>query len=158
MNRYFYNQFESSENTDLALNYDNFNKIRSSSVLRKAKFNLSSLQRYSNDNWTELISLQQYYQNINIGDHVTGYIQSLGHNPFIIHLYSEDQIRILKSFKQTSIILHLDSTGSIIRKIEPSQKKVFYYALTVRHPTYTTSPVPLAEIISLDQAWGNSHM
>ena len=34
------------------------------------------------------------------------------------------------------------------RKIEPSQKKVFYYALTVRHPVYCTSPIPLAGMIS----------
>ena len=42
----------------------------------------------------------------------------------------------------------MDATGSIVRKIEPSLKKIFYYALTVRHPTYSTSPVPIAEMIS----------
>ena len=51
VSKYFYDQFESSENTNLALNFGNLNNIRSSSVLRRAKFDLSSLQRYSNDNW-----------------------------------------------------------------------------------------------------------
>ena len=151
ISKYFYNQFELSKNTQFALNSGNFNKIKSASVLRKAKFDLSSLQRYSNDNWSDLINLQQHYQETLVGCHVRGYIQSLGHNPFIIHLYTEEQINILKSFKKTSIILHLDATGSIVRRIEPSQKKVFYYALTVQHPTYTTSPVPLAEMISSAQ-------
>ena len=148
VNAYFYDQFDSVENTNLALNYGNLNKVRSSAVLRKAKFDLSSLQRYSNDNWTELISLQQYYRNSVISLHVSGYIQSLSHNPFIVHMYTEDQIKILKLFKDTRMVPHLYATGSIVRKIEPSLKKVLYYALTVRHPTYSTSPVPLAEMIS----------
>ena len=129
VNAYFYEQFEYVENTNLALNYGNLSKIRSAAVLRKAKFDLSSLQRYSNDNWVELISLQQYYRNSVIGLH---YIKtkSLSHNPFIVHLYTENQIKILKLFKDTRIVLHLDATGSIVRKIEPSLKKIFYYALT----------------------------
>ncbi|KAI6658828.1 hypothetical protein LOD99_15153 [Oopsacas minuta] len=148
VSKYLYNQFESTENRNLAINFGNLNKIKSAAVLRKEKFDLLSLQRFSNDNWSELISLQQYYRNVTVGSNVRGYIQSLGHNPFIIHLYTEDQIKILKCFKDKSIILHLDATGSIIRKIEPSQHKVFYYALTAQHPTCSTSPVPLAEMIS----------
>ncbi|KAI6647066.1 hypothetical protein LOD99_8903 [Oopsacas minuta] len=148
VSKYFYNQFESTENRNLALNFGNLNKIKSAAVLRKEKFDLPSLQRFSNDNWSELISLQQYYRNAIVGSNVRGYIQSLGDNPFIIHLYTEDQIKILKCFKDKSIILHLDATGSIIRKIESSQHKVFYYALTVQHPTYSASPVPLAKMIS----------
>ena len=96
VNAYFYDQFDSVENTNLALNYGNLSKVRSAVVLRKAKFDLSSLQRYSNDNWTELISLQQYYRNSVIGLHVRGYIESLGHNPFIVRMYTEAQIKILK--------------------------------------------------------------
>ena len=42
----------------------------------------------------------------------------------------------------------MDATGSIIRKIDSWQKKVFYYALTIGHPDYSTSPVPIAEMIS----------
>ena len=39
------------------------------------------------------------------------------------------------------------ATGLVIRRIEDSQQKVFYYALTVQHPTYSTSPVQ-AQMIS----------
>ena len=109
---------------------------------------MSSLQRYSNDNWSELISLQQYYRNAIVGSNVRGYIQSSGHDSFIVNLYTEDQINVLRTIKNTRITIHLDATGSVIRRIEGSQQKVFYYALTVQHPTYSTSPVPLAEMIS----------
>ena len=132
----------------MALNFGNLNNIRSSSVLRRAKSDLSSLQRYTNDNWSELISLQQYYRNAIVGSSVRGYNQSLGHDPFIVHLYTEDQINVSGAIKNTSISVHLDATGSVIRRIEDSQQKVFYYAFTVQHPTYSTSPVPLAEMIS----------
>ena len=60
--------------------------------------------------------VQQYYRNSVIGFHVRGYIKPLSHNPFIVHLYTEDQIKILKLFKDTRIVLHLDATGSIVRK------------------------------------------
>ena len=99
VSKYVHDQFESSENTNLALNFGNLNNIRSSSVLRRAKFDLSSLQRYSNDNWNELISSQQYYRNAIAGSNVRGYIQSLGHDPFIVHLYTEEQINIYEHLR-----------------------------------------------------------
>ena len=100
VSKYFYNQFESPENINLALNFGNLNNIRSSSVLRRAKSDLSSLQRYSNDNWSELISLQQYYRNAIVGSNVRGYIQSIGHDLFIVHLYTEVQINVLRAIKK----------------------------------------------------------
>ena len=99
VSKYFYDQFESPENTNLVLNFGNLDSIRSSSVLRRAKFDLSSLQRYSNDNWNELISLQQYYRNAIVWSNVRGYIQSLGHDPFIVHLYTEEQINIYERLR-----------------------------------------------------------
>ena len=100
MSKYFYNQFESPENINLVLNFGNLNNIRSSSVLRRAKSDLSSLQRYSNDNRSELISLQQYYRNAIVGSNVRGYIQSIGHDLFIVHLYTEVQINVLRAIKK----------------------------------------------------------
>ena len=148
ISNYFYNQFPASDSPNNELDYGNFNKIKSSATLRKAKFDLSSLQRYSNENWSEISRLQEYYRNIIIGNQIRGYIQSLSHDPFIIHMYTEEQINVLKLFKNTSVVQHLDATGSIVRKIDISQKKVFYYALTVRHPEFSTSPIPLSEMIS----------
>ena len=69
VSKYFNNQFNSTKSTNLDLNFSTFNNIKSSEVLRKAKFDLSSLQRYSNDNWSELISFQQNYQNTILRSH-----------------------------------------------------------------------------------------
>ena len=44
--------------------------------------------------------------------------------------------------------MHLDATGSIVRKIDKFHKRILYYALTVKHPEAKTSPVPLDEMIS----------
>ena len=44
--------------------------------------------------------------------------------------------------------MHLDATGSVVRKIDKLHKRILYYALVVRHPEAQTSPVPLAEMLS----------
>ena len=75
ISNYFYNQFPASDSPNNELDYGNFNKIKSSATLRKAKFDLSSLQRYSNENWSELSGLQEYYRNIILGNQIRGYIQ-----------------------------------------------------------------------------------
>ena len=65
-------------------------------------------------------------------------------------MFSEEQILILKHFDLRKISLHLDATGSVVRKIDKHQKAFLYYALTIRHPDAKTSPVPLAEMLSSD--------
>ena len=55
---------------------------------------------------------------------------------------------ILKSIDKTKLSLHLDATGSVVRKIDRDQKKFLYYALTLKHPIMKISPIPLAEMLS----------
>ena len=66
-------------------------------------------------------------------------------------MYTEEQILLLKRIKLDDLILHLDATGSIVRKIDKEQKSFLYYALTIRHPEAKLSPIPLAEMLSSDQ-------
>ena len=120
VSKYFYDQFLSSNNKELALDYGNFNKIRSANTLCKAKSDLLSLNRFSNDNWKELTELQGHYYKIINNKHFNGYIQYLSYNPFILHLYTEYQIKILRTFKKR-VIVHLDATGSLLRKINPEK-------------------------------------
>ena len=70
--------------------------------------------------------------------------------PIVIHLYSEEQILLLKQFQSKRIFLHLDATGSVVRKLDKGQKLFLYYALTIRHPEAKISPIPLAEMLSSD--------
>ena len=65
----------------------------------------------------------------------------------MVHMFTEKQLEILKSHP---IILHLDATGSLIHKTDPIHKSLFYYVLTIQHPSVNTSPIPLAEMISSD--------
>ena len=141
---YFYEQFPHPNCENSALSFGNFNNV----ALRKAKFDLSCLHRFSNDNWSELSGFEEYYRNITVNSIPRRYIQSLGNDPFIVHMYSQDQFQVLNYFKGKKVIVHLDSTGYIIRKINSSQKCVFYYALTIRHPEVTTSHLPVAEMIN----------
>ena len=62
------------------------------------KCDLASSSRFSNDNWIELTMLQENYSNTILDKHINGYIQSLSYNPFIVQLYTENQINILKLF------------------------------------------------------------
>ena len=54
----------------------------------------------------------------------------------MVHMFTEKQLEILKNFKSHPIILHLDVTGSLIRKIDPNHKNLFYYALTIQQTPF----------------------
>ena len=64
-------------------------------------------------------------------------------------MYCEDQILLLKHFNWGEITLHLDATGSVVRKIDKEQKKFLYYAITIKHPE-AKSPIPIAEMLTSD--------
>ena len=65
-------------------------------------------------------------------------------------MYTSKRIELLKLVKNHVILLNLDATGSLISKPPFCLNKIFYYALTIQHPEYCTSPIPLAEMISSD--------
>ena len=60
------------------------------------------------------------------------------------------KIETLKLFKGKDIVLNLDATGSLIGKPSKVNNIIYYYALTLQHPDYCTSPIPVAEMISSD--------
>ena len=62
------------------------------------------------------------------------------------------QMEILNFVDRKCIVLNLDATGSLFSKPPYCSKKVFYYALTIQHPEFSTSPIPLAEMISSDHS------
>ena len=47
--------------------------------------------------------------------------------------------------------MHLDATGSVIRKLDHLKKRILYYAISVKHPLSHVSPIPLAEMVSSEQ-------
>ena len=59
------------------------------------------------------------------GNNINGYIQSLSRQPIVIHMYCEDQILLLKHFNWGEITLHLDATGSVVRKLIKNKRDFF---------------------------------
>ena len=65
-------------------------------------------------------------------------------------MHTEEQIRLFNCYEKDIVVLNLDATGSIISNPFPGFTRIFYYALTFKHPKYKMSPVPVAEMISND--------
>ena len=120
-NNYHYKEFTASTSLEAA-KHGNLNLLKYQDVLRKMKSEHESRCRMSDDT-------------------VSCY-------PIVIHMYTEEQILQFRNPQQNNLILHLDATGSVIRKIDKIHKQILYYALVVRHPEAHTSPVPLAEMLS----------
>lgn len=71
------------------------------------------------------------------------YIQIVG-EPLHVYLYSKEQLDICIS--EGSPILHLDATGSVVRKAAQEDKRVFYYAGVIK--TNNNSRVcPITEMV-----------
>ena len=63
-------------------------------------------------------------------------------------MHTENKLLLLRKLQSNDLTLHLDATGSIVRKIEKFHKRILYYALVVRHPEAQISPLPLAEMLT----------
>ena len=146
--KYFHKQF-SIRDSSIEHCGGNFSNLKSQESLRRIKFEVNSSSRFSNDVITDISLTQDYYRNLLNEKPIPGYIQYFVKEPFIIHLYTKRQIEVMKVL--SNIVLHLDATGSIVRKPEFCTKPIFYYALTLKHPDYKISPIPVAEMISSDQ-------
>ena len=79
--------------------------------------------------WLDVVSTKKTYDLSIIGNFMNGYIQSVSRQPVVIHMYSEEQMLLLKHFKWDKITLHFDATGSVVRKIDKEQKTFLYCAL-----------------------------
>ena len=65
-------------------------------------------------------------------------------------MHTEQQIRLFNCYKKDKVVLYLDATGSIITNPIPGSTRILYYALTLQHPKYKMSAVPVAEMIRND--------
>ena len=127
------------------------NSLKSADVIRKIKSEDASKCRFSDEMFQDVLITQKTYDSNIKGTVFNGYIQTISRNPFVIHLHTEEQISIIKKIPSENFTLHLDATGSVIRKLDKTHKSSLYYALTIKHPFSKVSPIPLAEMISSDQ-------
>lgn len=75
-----------------------------------------------------------------------GFIQSLAHTPFHVIYFTERQLHVFvdASRSKTGCVLHIDSTGSVIKKI-PNQKDPLLYSLFLAN-----HGIPIMEFITTD--------
>lgn len=103
---------------------ENFNlgAVKSDSVYRKMRSEAFAKNDRHVDDILDVILMQKDHSN---------YIKFAG-IPLHVYMYSREQITLLNSLKKG--VLHLDATGSIIRKPNKSDTKVYYYAGVVQIP------------------------
>lgn len=112
--------------TPTSIELGNYNGVKSDSVYRKIRSEqLAKNDRDKNDLY-DLIGFQREHPE---------FVYSVG-VPFFVHIFSKEQLMILQSLPD--VILHLDATGSIIRKPFPDSKRVYYCAGVVQVTTNNT--------------------
>lgn len=65
------------------------------------------------------------------------FIQNIFTAPFHVILINEINLKLLaekKGFKIEDCILHIDATGSVVRKLFENQKQIYFYSICIRCP------------------------
>lgn len=93
--------------------------------------------------WKQLIS----FPTISIG-----FVQTSGEWPFTTHFFTEDQLdRFVQYCKsETYSYLHIDATGSLVRKPH-KQNPVFFYSMVFKSTNDDSSMLPLSGALLCDQ-------
>ena len=83
---------------------------------------------------------------------LAGYIQGVNSVPFKMGMYTELGIRILAAtlLKQPDTVLHIDATGSVVKKVADIKKRVNYYAAVLPGNGRGHPPLPVAEYMTSD--------
>lgn len=75
----------------------------------------------------------------------TGFIQTTGEWPFAVHFFTEAQLDHFANYCKTTSYsyLHIDATGSVIRKIS-DQKDVYFYSMVFKSGEDPSNTLPLS--------------
>ena len=133
MSNFHYKQFTCSGSLEVA-KHGNLTFLKSQEVLRKVKSEYESKCRLSDDMWQDILITKKTYESNIKGTLLNGYIQTVSRCPIVIHMHTEEQILHIRKLLPNNLILHLDATGSVVRKIDKFHKRILYYALIVKHP------------------------
>lgn len=120
----------------------NLGEVKSDAVYRKARCEAFAKNDRHNDDLIDMIETQRDHHN---------YIQSVG-IPFHVYIYSSEQLSLLSLRYIT--VLHLDATGSIVRRPNTSSKKVYYYAGVIQIRE-SDRLCPVVEMISCEHDGGS---
>lgn len=111
----------------------NYQDIKSDSVLRTAKAEKRGHHDRHKDDIIDILLMRRCNSN---------YIKVVG-EPFHVYVYSTEQLEIVNSIstKLSLPILHLDATGSIVRKPPYVTKKIYYYSGVVKTSISRVCPI-----------------
>lgn len=122
----------------------NLGRVKSDAVYRKLRSEvLSKNDRHMNDIY-DMIEMQR--ENAH-------YINFTG-VPFVVYIFSKEQLKIIS--KDFPPVLHLDATGTIIRRPQGVKKNTFYYAGVIR--TQNDRVCAVLELISSNHDAGTIGM
>lgn len=121
----------------------NLDKIKSLNTIAKISSEYKSKDDLDRDDYLDIRNMKIetiVYQQTGKQDKYIpkfGYIQNLTEVPFCVHLYDKDQVEIVKilnNFLKHPVTVHIDATGTVVRKTNKSSKRILYYALVVSIP------------------------
>jgi hypothetical protein len=120
----------------------NLQNIKSHDVIRKIRSDSLSADDYDRDDMHDILLMYN--------DKKNNFLMHVGLPS--LHCYSNEQLDILKKLIKTqeSVTGYLDATGTLVRKIVKSSKRVLYYALVVNVtlPRNSSVTCPIVEMIS----------
>ena len=122
---FHYKQFVQPSSLEVA-KHGNLNHLKSQVVLRKVKSEHESKSRLSDDMWQDIVITQKSYESSIKGSHFNGYIQTISRYPIVVHMFTEDQLLLIRKLQSSDLTLHSDATGSVVRKIDKLRKLINY--------------------------------
>ncbi|XP_078250374.1 uncharacterized protein LOC144589491 isoform X3 [Pogona vitticeps] len=133
----------------------NMDEIKSIDVLQKISSENNLQNRLDTNEYLNCLLVQKKMdeKELNLIATKHAYIQHIGMSPFVIHMYSESQLHMLKDLQAAGqCFLYLDATGSVVMKPKNIQNKFLYYTLCISLTSETRSTIPVAEMLSSDQS------
>jgi hypothetical protein len=124
----------------------NITHCQTPEVLKQAAFDLKIKEQLSSDMINEVRIQMEAWNAAIRGQSINGYVQSLGVVPFCVTMFTEKQADLFLSAtrRPQGCILHLDSTGTVVKKI-PDQKQRYLYSIIL-----SGDNVPVLEFITTD--------
>ncbi|CAF1519903.1 unnamed protein product, partial [Didymodactylos carnosus] len=144
---------------DNLLKDNNFTFVPPIPVLKTIANEYRQNHRLSEDIFTEIRILKRALAVADISSNdFSGYIRTTGEDPFTVHLMCEAQIlRYINYCRSVSYsFLHLDATGSVIRKIT-EQKSAFFYSCIYKDDDDPSCLLPLASALLCDNTVTGIH-
>lgn len=124
----------------------NITHCQTPEVLKQAALDLKVKDQLSPDMIDEVRIQMEAWNAAIRGETINGYVQSLGVLPFYVTMFTERQANLYLSAtrRPEGCVLHLDSTGTVVRKI-PEQKQPYLYSVILADDN-----IPVLEFISTD--------